>query len=129
MKYYLSKILEPISMDDAETLVREKLMKVGFGVVMEINMAATLKNKLDVEVQPYKILGACNPKFAYEALQKEDKIGVLLPCNVCIQQRADNSIEVFAVNPLVAMEAVENSEVEGLAKEVYEKLKSMIASL
>jgi len=94
-----------------------------------MDVKATLKNKIDVDFRPYKILGACNPQFAYKALSKADKVGVMLPCNVCLQQHGENDVEVFAINPLVAMQAINSPEVEELGKEVYTSLKTVIDSL
>ena len=129
MGFYLAKTINNISIEEAEDVVVGKLKEHGFGIVTEINMTKTLKNKLDVDFRPYKILGACNPKFAYEAISKEDKIGVLLPCNVCLQQSGDNNIEVFAVNPLDAMKTVGSKQVEVLAEEIYKRLNAVIESL
>ncbi|MDA3928922.1 MAG: DUF302 domain-containing protein [Prolixibacteraceae bacterium] len=129
MTYYLSAIVANKSFEEVEKLVVEKLKDEGFGIVTEMDMTATFKAKLDVDFKPYKILGACNPGFAYEALSKVDKVGVMLPCNVCIQQKENDDIEVFSINPLVAMEPINNPEVEVFAKQVYDRLNSVIQSL
>jgi uncharacterized protein (DUF302 family) len=92
-------------------------------------VADTLKKKLDVDFRKYKILGACNPPYAYKALQAEDKIGVMLPCNVSVQQVSDNQIEIAAVNPIASMQAVENMALGELATEITARLEMMIENL
>lgn len=129
MDYYLSKKIEGISFDAAEKKVIELLKDQGFGIVTEINMTQTFKNKLGKDFRPYKILGACNPGYAYKALSQVDKVGVLLPCNVCVQQLDDSVIEVFTVNPLEAMQPIQDPEIEGFAKEVYDKLSAVVRAL
>jgi len=129
MSYYYSKILPNISFDDAIEKVTEELKKEGFGILTEIDIKATLKKKLDVDFKKYKILGACNPPFAYQALQAEDKIGAMLPCNVIVQEQSADTIEVSAINPMVSMQAVKNEELEGIATEVSDKLKKVIDRL
>ena len=128
MKYYHKKDLECVSFEKAVQKVTEALKTEGFGVLTEIDVAATMKKKLDVDFRPYRILGACNPNFAYQALQAEDKIGVMLPCNVIVQQKG-NHIEVAAVDPMASMQAVENDSLGGIATEVDERLKKVIESL
>lgn len=127
MSYYFSKILQK-SFDETITYVTEALKKEGFGVLTEIDVKATLKNKLDVDFKPYTILGACNPPFAYEALKNEDKIGSMLPCNVLVVQQ-ENGVEVAAVDPIASMTAVENPALGKVAVQVQSKLKSVIDSL
>ncbi len=114
-----------------ETIARviEALGKEGFGVLTEIDVGATLKKKLGVDFRPYRILGACNPQFAYQALQAEDKIGTMLPCNVVVQQRADGVIEVSAVDPVASMMAIDNPVLGGVAGQVRAKLKRVVDSL
>ncbi len=111
---------------DAETRVTEELEKEGFGVLTEIDVQATLKKKLDVDFKPYKILGACNPHFAHQALQVEDKIGAMLPCNVVIQEAGDGKTEVAAVDPVASMQAVENDQLAAVATEVRDRLRRVI---
>ena len=108
--------------------MRESLQQEGFGVLTEIDVQATMKKKLDVEMQSYKILGACNPTFAYQALQVEDKIGTMLPCNVIVQQRSEE-VEVSAVDPVASMQAIENPSLQGIAEQVRAKLKKVIDHL
>lgn len=128
MKYYISKKLNT-SFDEALIKVTEALKSEGFGVLSEINLHEKLKEKLNVDFRRYKILGACNPAFAYKALQSEDKVGTMLPCNVIIQELAKDEIEVAAVDPVASMMAIDNSSLESIAIEVQEKLKRVISSL
>ena len=104
-------------------------MAEGFGILTEIDVKATLKEKLDVEFKPYVILGACNPPLAYKTLQAEEQIGLMLPCNVVVQEAADGGSVVAALNPLVAMQSVSNPELEPTAREVTDKLRRVIEAL
>ena len=128
MKYYFNKSLE-IPFDEAVSKVTEQLKKEGFGILTEIDVKKTLKKKLDVDFQQYKILGACNPHFAYQALQKEDKIGTMLPCNVIVQEAEDGKIEVAAIDPMASMQAIQNPDLQSVAEQVQAKLRSVIAGL
>ncbi len=128
MKYYFNINLTT-SFDDAVTRVIDALKKEGFGVLSEIDIQATLKKKLDVDFRKYKILGACNPPFAYKALQIEDNIGLLLPCNLIIQEAPDGSISVAAIDPLASMSILNNVELSNIAEEIQKKLKRVIESL
>lgn len=121
MKYYINKTTD-YQFDEAVDKITMALKNVGFGILTEIDMKATLKNKLDVDRRPYKILGACNPSFANHALNLEEKLGILLPCNVTIIETEDGKVDVSIMDPAVAMSVVENSEMESLAFEVREKL-------
>jgi uncharacterized protein (DUF302 family) len=125
MSYYFSKILD-ITFENAVDRVTEELKEQGFGILTQIDVKETLKKKLDVDFRKYKILGACNPPFAYQALKKEDKIGVMLPCNVILQEIAENKIEVAAVDPIASMKGVENTELGEIAAQVQAKLKQVI---
>ena len=127
MSYYFSKMLNN-DFDDAINKVTEALQKEGFGVLTEIDVSATLKKKLDVDFKPYRILGACNPAFAYEALKTEDKIGAMLPCNVTVIQQS-NGVEVSAVDPMASMQAVANNALGKIADQVQQKLRNVISSL
>ncbi len=127
MSYYFSKALH-LSFDEAVSRVTEGLKQEGFGVLTEIDVQATMKKKLDVEMPAHKILGACNPSFAYQALQVEDKIGTMLPCNVIVQQRAEG-VEVSVVDPVASMQAIENPDLQGIADQVRAKLKKVIDHL
>jgi uncharacterized protein (DUF302 family) len=128
MAYYFSKILIA-SFDDAVAKVTEELKKEGFGILTDIDIKATLKKKLNVDFQKYRILGACNPPFAYQALQVEDKIGTMLPCNVIVQEISEGKVEVAAVDPAESMMAIENLKLRDVAEQVRAKLKKVIDSL
>lgn len=128
MSYYFSKILD-INFDNAILKVTEELNKEGFGILTEIDVTATLKKKLNVDFHKYRILGACNPPFAYRALQAEPKIGTMLPCNVIVQELDDGKIEVSAVDPLASMQAIQNKELQPIAEEIQLKLKKVIDQL
>ena len=129
MSYYFNKVLKGKSFNDAIDLVTDELKKEGFGILTEIDVKETLKSKIDVDFKKYKILGACNPHFAYEALQSEDKIGVLLPCNVIVQEHENGAVEISAVNPMASMSAVQNKTLGELASKVQLKLIKVINSL
>ena len=107
MSYYFSKVIEG-DFADVVGRTREALKQEGFGVITEIDVQATLKAKIGVDFRPYLILGACNPAMAHEALQVEDKVGAMLPCNVVVQQRADGAVEVAAIDPVASMQAIDN---------------------
>lgn len=129
MNYYFNTVLKSKSFDEAIDYVTAELKKEGFGVLTEIDIKKTLKNKIDVDFRNYKILGACNPHFAYRALQSEDKIGVLLPCNVIVEEHENGEIEVSAVDPLVTIGTVENENLGDLVSEVQQKLIKVIKGL
>ena len=128
MSYYFSKILN-ISFDDAVARVTTELNKKGFGVLTEIDVREALKKKLDVNFKKYKILGACNPFFAYKALQMEDKIGTMLPCNVIVQEISEGVVEVAAIDPIASMQVVDNAELRSVAEQVQDLLQKMIEAL
>ena len=128
MRYYFSTILRA-SFEDAVVKVTEGLKKEAFGILTEIDVQDALKKKLDVDFKKYKILGACNAIFAHEALQIEDKIGTMLPCNVIVQELPEGKIEVAAVDPVASMQAVENDKLKGVAKQVQGRLKRVIQNL
>ena len=128
MSYYFAKTLET-SFDEAISRVTAALQEQGFGVLTEIDVQATFKKKLDADFQPYRILGACHPQYAYKALQAEDKIGTMLPCNVIVQDIGDGRIEVAAVDPIASMRAVENESLGGIATEIQGKLRAVIDAL
>jgi uncharacterized protein (DUF302 family) len=128
MSYHFSKIVS-VPFDEAIEQVTEALKKNGFGILSTIDVKTTLKNKIDVDFRPYTILGACNPQFAYQALQSEDKIGTMLPCNVVVQQTDDGRVEVSAVDPVASMQAIENPALGGIAKQVQGLLKGVIENL
>lgn len=128
MSYYFSKIVDD-SFEEAIERVTEILSNEGFGVLTTIDVSGTLKKKLDVDFQRYTILGACNPGYAHKALQAEDKIGTMLPCNVVVQETAEGKVEVAAVDPMASMMAIENESLGAIAAEVRSKLQSVINSL
>jgi len=128
MAYYNSKIVE-YSFDETINKIFEELKKEGFGVLTEIDVKETLKKKFDVDFRKYKIFGACNPPLAYKALSKEENIGVLLPCNVIVQEKEDGKVQVSTINPMETMKAVGNKELEEVANEVSAKLKRVLESL
>ena len=125
MTYHFTK-LSKLSFDATLQKVTEDLKQEGFGVLTEIDVGATLKKKLNVEFRKYRILGACNPQFAYQALQAEDKIGTMLPCNVVVQETSDGKVEVSAVDPAASMMAIENPKLAAIAEQVRAKLKAIV---
>lgn len=128
MSYYFSKTLK-VSFDEAIAKVTEALKKDGFGIITEIDVKETLKKKLNVDFRKYRILGACNPPYAYKALQAEDKIGLMLPCNVILQELPGGKVEVAAIDPVASMAAVKNTKLGEVGKEVSAKLKAVIDNL
>ncbi|SIQ14060.1 DUF302 domain-containing protein [Maribacter ulvicola] len=129
MEYYFKTSMSNSTFDEAADKTIKELQKEGFGVLTEIDLKSTLKNKLDVNFYNYKILGACNASFAYKALQAEDKIGTMLPCNVIIQEKEPGNIEISAVNPISSMVSVKNKSLGDIAVEVSDKLKRVIENL
>jgi uncharacterized protein (DUF302 family) len=128
MEYYFSRTVT-LSFEDAIAAVTEELKKEGFGILTEVDVRETLKKKLGVDFQEYRILGACNPPSAYEALQLESRIGLMLPCNVIVQEVSVGRVEVAAIDPIASMQAVENLELLEVAKQVQGKLRRVIDSL
>ena len=128
MTYYFSKIVDT-DFDAAVRRIKTALEAEGFGILTEIDVNATLKKKLDVDFHPYLILGACNPKLAHRALQLEDKIGTMLPCNVIVQQLDGGRVEIAAVDPVASMQAVGNAQLGEVAGAVRQKLKTVIEGL
>lgn len=129
MDYYFSTFLKNSTFDEAVQRTTEALKQEGFGVLTEIDMKATLKKKLNVNFRNYKILGACNPPLAYKALQSEDKIGAMLPCNIIVQEMESGIIEIAAVDPAASMLAVKNDALIFVAETVRDKLKNVIGNL
>ena len=128
MSYYFNKTLA-LPFDEAVEMVKAELKKEGFGVLTEIDVQKTLKEKMGVDFRPYRILGACNPPYAYKALMTEDKIGTMLPCNVIVQELAPGQVEVAAIDPLASMAAVKNEDLGAIGLEVREKLKRVVDAL
>lgn len=125
MTYYYSKTIHS-GFEEAISRVTQALKEEGFGILTEIDVKGTLKKKLDVDFRNYRILGACNPPFAYKALQAEDKVGMMLPCNVIVQEKADGDVEIAAIDPLASMKAIDNPELRKIAETIGHKLKMVI---
>ncbi len=128
MNYYFNKTIKG-TFEEVIEKVTEGLKEEGFGILTEIDIQKTLKKKLDVDFKKYKILGACNPPFAYKALEAEDKIGTMLPCNVIVQEIESGIIEVAAVNPMASMQAVNNEALNKIASEITAMLEDVIKKL
>jgi len=128
MKYYIAKTVE-LDFNKAIEAVTESLKNEGFGIVTEIDMSATLKNKIDKDIPSYRILGACNPRYAFQAVTQEPQVGVMLPCNVIVRQLEGNKVEVAAIDPVASMMAIDNPTLIGFAKEVKEKLTNAVQSI
>ena len=128
MAYYFSTLTD-LSYEDAIAKTTEELKKEGFGVLTQIDVKTTLKNKIDVDFPRYIILGACNPVFAHKALQSEPQIGTMLPCNVVVRENDQGQTEVFAVDPIASMSGVENAALGSIAQEVQQKLKTVIENI
>lgn len=128
MSYYLGKVL-PLAFDEAVTRTMEALKKEGFGVLTDIDVRETLKKKIGVEFPSYRILGACNPALAYEALKLESKVGTMLPCNVVVRDAGGGQTEVAAIDPVASMQAIDNPELKLAAEQVRAKLKRVVAAL
>jgi uncharacterized protein (DUF302 family) len=125
MTYYYSKTVQ-LGFDEAVSRITQALKEDGFGILTDIDVKSTLKKKLDVDFRNYRILGACNPPFAYKALQAEDKVGTMLPCNVIVQETADGDVEIAAIDPIASMKAIENPNLREVAEVVGQKLKTVI---
>ncbi len=128
MSYYFSKQVSLPFPQAIEKTVAE-LKNAGFGVLTDIDVQSTLKNKLNVEFHPYRILGACNPSFAHQALQAEDKIGTMLPCNIIVQAPQPDTVEIAIVDPMASMQAVNNPQLEKIAESVREKLQQVLEKI
>ena len=128
MSYYIAKKLN-VTFEDAILKVTDELKKEGFGIISEIDIQDKLKEKLNIDFRKYKILGACNPPFAYEALQNEDKIGTMLPCNIIVQEHGEKNIEIAAINPSVSMQGVDNPKLGDLASKIKDKLEKVVQAL
>jgi uncharacterized protein (DUF302 family) len=128
MSYYINKIVET-PFDETVEAVTKALREQGFGILTDIDIQATLKKKLEIDFRQYRILGACNPQFAHKALQVEDKIGVMLPCSVIIQDTPDGKVEVAAMDPAAAMESISNPGLSEIARKVRDRLAAAIDDL
>lgn len=125
MSYYFSKTIRA-GFDEAVSRITQALKEEGFGILTEIDVKDTLKKKLDVDFRNYRILGACNPPFAYKALQAEDKVGTMLPCNVIVQESTDGGVEIAAIDPIASMQAIDNPALREIAETIGQKLKMVI---
>ena len=128
MSYYFTKTVDD-NFDQAIEKVTEELKKEGFGILTEIDVKETFKKKLDKDFRKYRILGACNPNMAFQAIEAESRIGTMLPCNVIVQELDNGKIEVSAVDPVASMQAVENNSLGSIAQQVREKLQKVIENL
>ena len=128
MTYHFSKTVD-MPFDAAVTATTAALKNHGFGVLTQIDVKDTLKKKIGADFRPYLILGACNPKLAYQALTLEDKIGTMLPCNVVVQQRDGGKVEISAVDPVASMAAIENPQLGAVANQVREMRKQVVAEI
>lgn len=128
MSYNISKKVEG-TFDDTVNKVTEELKKEGFGIISEIDLKEKFKEKLNVDFRNYKILGSCNPALAFKAIEQEDKIGTMLPCNILVQEHKNGEVEVSAINPLASLGAVTNESLQSIAAEVTSKLKVAIENL
>ena len=129
MSYYFSKTIKDKNFEEVVDLVSKELQKEGFGIITDIDVQATFKKKLDIDFRKYRILGACNPHFAHEALNIEDQIGVFLPCNVVVEEYENGDIEVVAVDPVASMMSVNNDALEEQAMTIQHKLTNVISHL
>lgn len=127
MSYHLTKVSKR-SFDDTVAAVTQALGEQGFGVLTDIDVRATLQKKIGVEFRPYRILGACNPAFAHRALELEDKVGTMLPCNVVVQQK-NGSVEVSAVDPVASMQSITNPALAEIARQVRDRLEKVLAKI
>jgi uncharacterized protein (DUF302 family) len=128
MTYYIAREI-PLAFDAAVAATIAALKREGFGVLTDIDVKATIREKLGAEFRPYRILGACNPPLAHRALELEERIGLMLPCNVIVQERKAGGVEVAAIDPVAAMSAVGNEALRELAVEVREKLARVIETI
>jgi uncharacterized protein (DUF302 family) len=128
MSYYFAKTLR-MGFDEAVARTVAVLQKEGFGVITDIDLKATFKQKIAVDFRNYRILGACNPKLAHQALMAEDKIGTMLPCNVVVQDISDGEVEVAAIDPVASMQAVGNPHLKEAALEVQARLRRVVEAL
>jgi uncharacterized protein (DUF302 family) len=128
MSYYFAKTLT-VGFDEAVYRTTEALKHEGFGIITDIDIKDTLKKKINVDFRSYRILGACNPTLAHEALQIEDKVGTMLPCNLVVQDIGGGRTEVAAIDPVASMQAIDNPRLKSAAEQVQAKLKKIIDSL
>ena len=125
MSYTYNRTISGVSFDDADARVRAALGEKGFGVLTEIDVKATMKKKIDVDMEPYRILGACNPTMAYKAIEMEPRVGAMLPCNVILRQ-VEDGVEISAIDPVASMQAINNTDLKAVASEVRDMLRSAV---
>lgn len=125
MSYTYNRLLADVSIDDADTRIRASLKDQGFGVLTEIDVKATMKQKIDEDMDGYRILGACNPKLAFHAIGEEPRIGAMLPCNVILRQ-VEGGTEICAIDPVASMMAVENKALTAISGTVRDMLKTAV---
>ncbi len=128
MSYTINRLIRDADIDAVEARVRAALTDKGFGVLTEIDVKATMKKKIDVDMEPYRILGACNPKMAYHAIGVEPRVGAMLPCNVILRQ-VDGGIEVSAIDPVASMQAINNDELKSVAGEVRDLVAEVVKAV
>jgi uncharacterized protein (DUF302 family) len=128
MSYTIDRLIENIAIDDVEARTRAALAAQGFGVLTEIDVAATMKKKLDIDMPPYRILGACNPTMAHQAIGMEPRVGAMLPCNVILRQ-VETGVEVSAIDPVASMQAIDNAELQAVAGQVRALLADVVKAI
>lgn len=128
MTYTINRTITGSSFDDVDARTRKALSDAGFGILTEIDVAATMKKKLDVDMQEYRILGACNPKMAHQAIEIEPRVGAMLPCNV-ILRAVDSGVEVSAIDPVMSMQAIDNTDLHAVAGQVRDLLKKAVEAI
>lgn len=128
MTYTINRTITGSSFDDVDARTRKALSDAGFGILTEIDVAATMKKKLDVDMQEYRILGACNPKMAHQAIEIEPRVGAMLPCNV-ILRAVDSGVEVSAIDPVMSMQAIDNTDLHAVAGQVRDLLKKVVEAI
>jgi|TARA_R100000935_G_scaffold27204_1_gene47265 uncharacterized protein (DUF302 family) len=128
LTYTINRTITGSSFDDVDARTRKALSDAGFGILTEIDVAATMKKKLDVDMQEYRILGACNPKMAHQAIEIEPRVGAMLPCNV-ILRAVDSGVEVSAIDPVMSMQAIDNTDLHAVAGQVRDLLKKAVEAI
>ncbi|MBA3067570.1 MAG: DUF302 domain-containing protein [Hyphomonas sp.] len=128
MTYTINRIISGITFDEADLRTRKALSDQGFGVLTEIDVQATMKKKLNVEMPAYRILGACNPKMAYQAIGMEPRVGAMLPCNV-ILRGVEGGVEISAIDPVASMQAIGNADLQAVAAQVRDLLAKAVAAI
>ena len=125
MSYTYDRILKDVGIDKAEVRIRDALSKNGFGILTEIDVKATMKKKIDVDMEPYRILGACSPKMAHKAIGIEPRVGAMLPCNVILRE-VDGGTEISAIDPVASMQAIDNDQLHKVAGEVRDMMRAAV---